>query len=106
AAICAGNLIDAMCANDFLDKIDIALQIPPVTRNLPCRSRPLAVAGFDLDRFKRSIRFAQTETGENFVDLLRFECQAENLIAFLVTQRNITRRQWDLSRAVDLLSRI
>ena len=54
ASACAGNFIDAMCPHNFLDKIDIPLQVAPVTRDFPYRAvaqAALARRRFTLARF-------------------------------------------------------
>ena len=72
-----------MCANDFLDEIDIALQIAPIARNFPCRSSILTLA--------RALTLAQSEALKNLIDDFRFDREPKNLIAFVVAQRNVRR---------------
>src|SRR5712692_3191742 len=38
ASVRPGNFVDAMCAHDLFDKIDVTLQIPPVTWDFPRRA--------------------------------------------------------------------
>src|SRR5438477_6520943 len=79
ASVGPRDFVDAMHAHDFLDKIDISLQIAPVTWDFPCRSCILTLA------------LAQFEALKNLIDDFRFDRQSENLIAFLVAQGNIRR---------------
>src|SRR6267143_1823029 len=77
ASVGAGNLVYAECADDFLDKIDIALQVAAITRNLPYST------------LTRALALLQPEACENFVDCLRFNRDADDSIAFFVSQRNV-----------------
>src|SRR5437667_1339939 len=76
AALYARDLVCAISAHHFFDQIDIALQIPAVTRDLP------------LHDFG-STYFLQAESFQNLVDGSRFDRDANNAITFFVTERNI-----------------
>src|SRR2546426_9106002 len=90
AAVSPWNFLRAVRANDFLDKIDIALQVAPITRDLPfCR---LGRAGF-----------LQSEPSENLIDLLRFNRDSEYAITFFVLQRNVSRIRWKFTGSLNFL---
>jgi len=78
ASVGPRNLVDSECANDLFDKIDIALQVPPMARNFPFR-RPSGAS------------FFQTEPGQNLIDGLRLNRDADDSIGFFVGQRNVSR---------------
>src|SRR5437667_9464013 len=96
ASICAGNFFHTVCAHHLLNKIDIALQIPPITRNLPCRAvagAPLARRRSTLPRLpRRNLAKAGTLTQpkplENYVDRPWHDPASTHLIAYLPTRAN------------------
>src|SRR5260370_3210410 len=100
AAVCSRDFVHAICAHDFLDKIDIALQIAPVTWNLPCRSSIPTLAR------ALTLALAQPKPHKNFIDSFGFDRESENLIAFRVAQRHFARIRWDFSGRGNSLSRI
>src|ERR1700737_999557 len=93
ASIRSWNFADSECANDLLDKIDIALQIAPITRDLPRGYRLVRLDCFKQWSFRAglSIELAQSKSFENFVDRFRFNRDPDDSIAFFVAQRNVRR---------------
>src|SRR5438132_9633867 len=98
AAVSSRDFVHAISAHDFLDKIDIALQIAPVTRNLPCRS--------SIPTLARALTLAQPKSHKNFIGGFGFDRESENSIAFGVAQRHFARIRWDFSGRGNSLRRI
>src|SRR5437016_14520803 len=72
------SLLYAVSAKDFIDKIDIALYVAPITRNFP-------LCGFG------RAPFAQPKACQNFINGLWFDRDPHDSIAFFVTERNVRR---------------
>src|SRR5947207_477761 len=73
ASVGPRNFVDSECANDLFDEIDIALQIPPMTRNFPFHH--LSGAGL-----------LQTEPGQNLIDCSWLDRDPDDSIAFFIAQ--------------------
>ena len=92
ASIRSRNFVGAVRAHDLFDKIDIALQIAAITRDFPFRD------------FRRA-GLHQTEASQNLVDRFRLDRDANNAIAFFVSQRNVWRIRRKFARSLNFLGR-
>src|SRR5260370_32566865 len=81
ASVGPRNFVDSECADNFFDKVDITLQIPPITRNFP------------YSILVRAFALLQPKPRENFIDCFGFDRDSNDSVAFVVAQRNV-RRIW------------
>src|SRR5947207_7784383 len=86
AAIAPWNILDPENTHDLLNEIDIALQIETMRRDSP-GTFPVVAS-----------RFFQAEPLQNFFDALVWNRDAHELIAVVVTQRNVRRREGQFAR--------